>query len=222
MCFRGGGQRSMVKDHKMTIFLGPFPYVVNWGGEGAAGEIGRVNWSSASAVGGRKGGEGAEGEIRRVNWSLSHILSFFSPHFLPISAPITSPIFLLTSLHSCADSHTSFVQLRAVLMTPPHSIPPSQSLELPSHSLGGKTESDCSSLPLRRGWLGFLRQQITHNMGHWDSKSHIIWDTETANHTWHGTLRQQITHNMGHWDSKSHIIWDTETANHTWHGTLRQ
>ena len=28
MCFRGGGgQRSMVKDHKMTIFLGPFPKV---------------------------------------------------------------------------------------------------------------------------------------------------------------------------------------------------
>ena len=22
----GGGQHSMVKDHKMTIFLGPFPY----------------------------------------------------------------------------------------------------------------------------------------------------------------------------------------------------
>ena len=27
MCFRGGGQRSMVKDHKITIFLGPFPYL---------------------------------------------------------------------------------------------------------------------------------------------------------------------------------------------------
>ena len=27
MCFRGG-QRSMVKDHTLTIFLGPFPNVI--------------------------------------------------------------------------------------------------------------------------------------------------------------------------------------------------
>ena len=39
-----------------------------WEGKGAGGEIGRVNWSLASVVGGGGGGEGAGGEIGRVNW----------------------------------------------------------------------------------------------------------------------------------------------------------